>query len=781
MRINLKKNGSIVVTLILAVLLFSGIIGTSYVSAASSFENAFDLGTIANTNSSVLMRKDSLEYVGDEDCFKFTVTKTDEYLFNVTGEIGTAYLYSSNQSLLSSFIYYDTYDLKFHLTAGEVYYIKIGCGDKASVGEYSLTVSPVTVYSEDFENGEGGWKPYFNGGIMSVDSTGGVNATKALCIKHTNYTDSNFTRLIIGLEPNTTYIFEADIKGESVIAKSNDSRKSGVVLSKDDWVASEESEGTFDWKTVRVPVKSDGNGKLSLFMHLGFWGSNKYKGTAWFDNVRLKKSENNTFGTATDLTANSYGVITLDDTLNYNGDQDYFKFKVEKTGEHIINSYGELDMACLYDDNYKLLNSCVDSGNDFYNMKYYLYKGRTYYIRIKSSKSLFGKYSFTVAPTLVKIEDFEDGSKGWNKYFAGGTLSIDETGGISGSKALCIENRTYASTSFIHQFENLEPNTAYIVEAYIKGEGVEAQDSNSKIGAVLSGNSWAYSEPNEGTFSWKKIRITMKSDENGKLHLFGHLGLWGSNKYKGKIWFDNIILKKFDEIQATFDNMSVYIYNNDFYTNNVPIMTAKQLKYWAETLNKAYVAFQNLTGYTPYNGNRIDFFMCNSNEYLAFAGNPIEYNRAYTTMDLTTISSNIDNWLFAPIHASWNFDNEFFTNMKLCLIAKVTGATIDNLQGANVRKLYKSAYENDFIKGVNTYSMPGLVYKFTLIEDEIGINVFKQTFRYFQTLTSSQTPTTRVEKFEHFIQKLSDFSGKNVKNMFTTIQWNGVISYLDAQ
>ena len=61
-------------------------------------------------------------------------------------------------------------------------------------------------------------------------------------------------------------------------------------------------------------------------------------------------------------------------------------------------------------------------------------------------------------------------------------------------------------------------------------------------------------------------------------------------------------------------------------------------------------------------------------------------------------------------------------------------------------------------------------YVMLRIQKAIGWEPFKQTFKWF--MDTNTNPSGNYNKFIQFINKLTEYSGKDVKAMFSTNEWN---------
>jgi len=60
----------------------------------------------------------------------------------------------------------------------------------------------------------------------------------------------------------------------------------------------------------------------------------------------------------------------------------------------------------------------------------------------------------------------------------------------------------------------------------------------------------------------------------------------------------------------------------------------------------------------------------------------------------------------------------------------------------------------------------GLAWNLANIQTQIGWEPFRQTFRHFHTLAPQQVPARDIDKFNYFLSRLQDYSGRNVFAMF---------------
>lgn len=81
------------------------------------------------------------------------------------------------------------------------------------------------------------------------------------------------------------------------------------------------------------------------------------------------------------------------------------------------------------------------------------------------------------------------------------------------------------------------------------------------------------------------------------------------------------------------------------------------------------------------------------------------------------------------------------------------------------RYLGEIAYDDSIPYGV--YSPYGLAYNLAKIQNTIGWEPFKQTFKSFHELSSTDVPTTNMGKFNLFLSYLKAYSGRDIISMLT--------------
>jgi hypothetical protein len=230
-------------------------------------------------------------------------------------------------------------------------------------------------------------------------------------------------------------------------------------------------------------------------------------------------------------------------------------------------------------------------------------------------------------------------------------------------------------------------------------------------------------------------------------------------------------------------NIALYLERAD---TDPSIIRPESLSQWVSELDSAYDDYADLVGRTPFNGAKIQ--IQSTRAYpggWAVAGNPILWHQPYVQGELSRVETNGD-WSFGILHEighdfdiedRWNFDAEFFANFKMYFVvvrlnAKVTPDGQQYYTGSELREFYRSG----ILRG--EHSWDSINFRFITMADQWGREPFQKTFRFFLSLTASELPTTRLEKFNLFLDKLSEFSGQDARSFFSSEELSWALEYL---
>jgi hypothetical protein len=116
---------------------------------------------------------------------------------------------------------------------------------------------------------------------------------------------------------------------------------------------------------------------------------------------------------------------------------------------------------------------------------------------------------------------------------------------------------------------------------------------------------------------------------------------------------------------------------------------------------------------------------------------------------------------------AWLFDDDL-AQLYVYFAAETKDLTLSDEagRGKNARATYDKSYQTNWKAGGCPDGL-GFVFKNILIRDQIGWEPFKKTLRYFAALPPAEVPPTRAAKLERWLDKLAEFSGMDVRAMFT--------------
>lgn len=216
------------------------------------------------------------------------------------------------------------------------------------------------------------------------------------------------------------------------------------------------------------------------------------------------------------------------------------------------------------------------------------------------------------------------------------------------------------------------------------------------------------------------------------------------------------------------------------------IVNKQWLKVWTDDLEKSMYSLSRLTGNFPFLNIEVRAH-ANSNHWgYIFYGKPVVHiNKNDFENEIIRMRKHKNRTIsFGTLHelchlydnAEWLFDAEALANIKIPYVLKELGFTVsidskltnyENYASA----LYKGHGKLDNIKGLFCSS---LAAKITEISYVIGWEPFKKTFKSFPKINNA----SKAEKFKVFIDKLSEYSNTNVKEMITNKEWESILKNL---
>jgi hypothetical protein len=407
----------------------------------------------------------------------------------------------------------------------------------------------------------------------------------------------------------------------------------------------------------------------------------------------------------------------------------------------------------------------------------------TYYWRIdevNSPNTTKGDtWNFTTVATGtegVLNGDFEDGSGEFPDYWttsawkpADANFTWEPDTGMGGSKcvSIFIDPPLVNDARWETTVENLELGKWYNIRGYIKGENI----TGGAAGANLSimGTS-TYFGSKLGTFDWQEAIFSYQPVLSNSIVIGARMGHWGST-VSGKAWFDNITVD--DPYEYTCgQHINLILEETD-----INVIELSKFQEWNDNLDMAYESYAELVGGVPYGGAKIE--IVSVRQYpggWAVAGNPIKWQQKYVSQTLQRIGDNND-WSFGILHeishdfdidSNWNFRAETMANIKMFYVAEDLNTLIYQegtyYEGNDLKYFYEGKYnQSDFNEPHHRYLNPvwgGVLYRFALISEELEWDTFKDTYRSYGTDPPSPPPSTQVEKFDLFLDRLLFYAGR---------------------
>ncbi|MBR2651186.1 MAG: hypothetical protein IKD45_05950 [Clostridia bacterium] len=212
----------------------------------------------------------------------------------------------------------------------------------------------------------------------------------------------------------------------------------------------------------------------------------------------------------------------------------------------------------------------------------------------------------------------------------------------------------------------------------------------------------------------------------------------------------------------------------------------KWLLDWLNDLERVYFSFSRLVGFYPFPKIEVRAYTnCNSWGYI-YRGKPvIHINNECMKNDIIKMRKCKNRFIsFGTIHEmshlfdkrAWQFDVEAIANVKLgyvlheldintTLLPETDYADLNRKNFAD--KLYDEHGKLDNVKGLFCSALTAKIVK---VAEVIGWEPFMKLFRSFPEIDNESS----LVKFKTFIQKLSEYSGKDVRSMFTAAEWRSV-------
>lgn len=225
-------------------------------------------------------------------------------------------------------------------------------------------------------------------------------------------------------------------------------------------------------------------------------------------------------------------------------------------------------------------------------------------------------------------------------------------------------------------------------------------------------------------------------------------------------------------------------------TDITRVISAPRLQKWANDLERAYYSFYELTGYLPYDRVTVEAYLPSQyTGYVMGGQSVIHIDSRFIQRDLAKMAVRDNDWNFCALHEMghlfdtdkpWTFEGEAMTDIKVAYVLEVNGACANLGQfeaecfyrGADIDKAYV-AMSGDLSRG---YDIFACAHRFLQIKADIGWEPFRKAFHTLQKNSAGLTSLTRRERLETFTGLLYLHSGVNVKEYFSSSEWNSIIT-----
>lgn len=237
-------------------------------------------------------------------------------------------------------------------------------------------------------------------------------------------------------------------------------------------------------------------------------------------------------------------------------------------------------------------------------------------------------------------------------------------------------------------------------------------------------------------------------------------------------------------------------------------LTDRRAAKWANDLEKAYWYFNDLTNYIPYENIIVKAYAdCDYMAYVVSGYNAITVSYSDRETDygpkklwfvedlgeMVARGEEANDWNFGVLHEmghmfdkdrGWKFETECETDFKLAYCLYRGGASAapsemsvsDVFTYDNIEVCYKRLGGN--FSRTCSYSAYGAAYKLMVMQKGIGWEPIYRAFHWYsenEALPASERtaiPTNNYGKFQLFIDKVAEYSGVDVQNVyFSDIDW----------
>jgi len=372
-----------------------------------------------------------------------------------------------------------------------------------------------------------------------------------------------------------------------------------------------------------------------------------------------------------------------------------------------------------------------------------------------------------------------------------GVEYANETSGRSSSQAISISSAEFTTAYFFVDIINLQPGQLYEASVWAKGENVESERGGFVGICIHKGvdTEWtgdygaAGAAGTTGTFDWRRLSYTFRAEADGTNEIrlsLGYSAAYGDAK--GKAVFDGLEVRPFSGTIATQGNVRVAL-SSEIAALAGPERAARL----AEVFSSAYASLSELTGTEPDSARFLDIFMANSHASLAYASNPISFDKDYASQAVAAYESSgyIPLELLGEVSSAfdaeeWNFSAPFFRDLKTAYVVERQNLAFESAaakgRGEEIALSYAQAKAR-LASGSADYA--GLVGACLDIAADHGWEPFKTAFR---TTAASGAAMTKVQRYEAFFEEISKACGEEVRGKYISEEaWQAITGDLNQK
>ncbi|MBP3321245.1 MAG: hypothetical protein J6M12_02720 [Clostridia bacterium] len=224
-------------------------------------------------------------------------------------------------------------------------------------------------------------------------------------------------------------------------------------------------------------------------------------------------------------------------------------------------------------------------------------------------------------------------------------------------------------------------------------------------------------------------------------------------------------------------------------------ISSERMQEWANQMENVYYSYVELTGFVPY--QHIIFKAYEGEEYPGYVmGNymVISADKDFMYTDLGKMAQRdtmgVTDYNFLLLHEmghmfdwgrQWDFEGEAMTDIKVsyalydnpeAVAAPSEFGAKEYFNGQNINECYNECAGNKPMNG--TYNIFRTAAIFTEFGQMDNWETMKKTYHWFEE--SGWKAQNNTEMLEKYVEKLSEFSGKDIRSMIADKEWETIVA-----